>query len=215
MDYTNVTPDEKFGIVTIKLGQQVSLQVMQCNKSAFEDVPLPARLSVILAMLVYKLITDNGTIDIPQALAEAGWTGAGYPESEGGAKVEGHGASNPTKGVDLVERSLAWLKTEWTYDHAIAHGMLLDREAALFVVAPGAVSDTGLAFAPEGSKGFIRDLQVSRSLAGRSPVTEKPQKDPVAFLMSILTGQSPLEGLDINIASKEAEFPVHNQPTTY
>lgn len=207
MEYQNVAPEQKFGAVSIQNNGSITILVSQCLKGAFDAVPLPARVGIIASMLCYKLITDNGEVPIAQAIVEsANWASYANDKNEPVremSQVDG----DPEKGAALVEVSLAYLKKVWPYDFAVANLMIPNKKAAAAMISPGAISDSTIAFAPEGSAGFVRELAGIRGYACRAPLKRVEADDPAALIFAALTGQSAPATQVVDLASEEVEFP--------
>lgn len=209
MQYTNITPEKKFGAVTIRIGQQVDIQVMQLTREAVLGIPVQARLSALLPLFCYRLLLDNGEVNIARALADAGWVGAsgGDPDTYDEITTKNE-SSNPNKGLELVNNTLALTREIWPFDYQLAESIMHSRTVALYAVAPGAISDTDRAFAPEGSTGFVRELGIPSLIGGRPQLTKALPGDPVEAIMSILMGKSSTAAVDY--ATLEEDFPVEN-----
>ena len=215
LNYTNVTPEKKFGIVIIKSSPRTDVITFQVSKKSLEEAPLKVRIGVCLSLLFFRLATNDGEICLNSVLnQEMAGTGGGSNEFDSSDfSSEKQNAPDFTEAAQkartLINNTIEFVQKQWPFDFEVAQSILPNREAALYLIANRPMSDTDLAYATDGACGFLRELGVTSAIGARPMATQTEiPKDPVALVQSILSGEA-IGGIDVvNFATSEADFPV-------
>lgn len=209
-EYKNITPKQKYVLILISYtkdgGNLAIMPTMTEDEEMFDQIPVNKRMTVLCSMIIWKYTFGNGDNSVMDILTDCGWP------SDSQKHIMGSYENLETERLKItngINASLSFLKSKWPYDYAVAQKIIHSEESACFALSAKTESTTGSAFAPESSKGFYRNIEISY-LPGMIPLSaqnimEAMQKKDLVKAMELTINPESWEN-----TTGEVDFP----PTT-